>query len=87
MASRAAGAARRPRPAALAALGAVRRRCSRTLLVAVVGVGVIALVVELAGVDTVGDDTPPGVTIGGTYVQDLALIGASLLLARLLDRP
>ncbi len=57
-----------------------------TLIVAVVGVGVISLVVELAGVDTVGD-TPPGVTIGGTYVQDLALIGASLLLARLLDPP
>jgi membrane protease YdiL (CAAX protease family) len=57
-----------------------------TLIVAVVGVGVIALFVELAGVDTVGD-TPPGVTIGGTYVQDLALIGSALVLARLLDPP
>jgi uncharacterized protein len=57
-----------------------------TLIVAVVGVGIIALVVELAGVDTAGD-TPPGVTIGGTYVQDLALIGSALLLARLLDPP
>jgi membrane protease YdiL (CAAX protease family) len=57
-----------------------------TLIVAVVGVGVIALIVELAGVDTVGD-TPPGVTIGGTYVQDLALIGSALVLARLLDPP
>lgn len=56
-----------------------------TLIVAVVGVGVIALVVELAGVDTAGD--PPGVTIGGTYVQDLALIGSALVLARLLDPP
>ena len=56
------------------------------LIVAVVGVGVIALVVELAGVDTV-DDTAPGVTIGGTYVQDLALIGSALLIARLLDPP
>src|SRR5829696_6560467 len=54
-----------------------------TLIVAVVGVGVIALVAELAGVDTV-DDTAPGVTIGGTYVQDLALIGSALLIARLL---
>ena len=54
------------------------------LIVAVAGVGVIALVVELAGVDTTGD-TPHGVTIGGTYVQDLALIGATLVLARLLD--
>jgi membrane protease YdiL (CAAX protease family) len=58
-----------------------------TLIVAVVGVGLIALVVELAGVDTVGDDTPPGITIGGTYVQDLALIGSALVLARLLDPP
>ena len=57
-----------------------------TLIVAIVGVGVIALVVELAGVDTTGD-TPPGVTIGGTYVQDLALIGVALLLARRLDPP
>ena len=57
-----------------------------TLLVAVVGVGLIALVVELLGVDRAGD-TPPGVTIGGTYVQDLALIGSALLLARMLDAP
>jgi membrane protease YdiL (CAAX protease family) len=57
-----------------------------TLVVAVVGVGVIALVVELAGVDTVRD-RPPGITIGGTYVQDLALIGSALVLARLLDPP
>src|SRR5215211_8168543 len=58
-----------------------------TLIVAVVGVGLIALVVELAGVDTAGDDTPPGITIGGTYVQDLALIGSAFVLARLLDPP
>src|SRR5215208_1461256 len=57
-----------------------------TLIVAVVGVGVIALVVELAGIDTAGD-SPPGVTIGGTYVQDLALIASALVLARLLDPP
>jgi uncharacterized protein len=56
-----------------------------TLIVAVAGVGVIALFVELAGVDT--SDDPPGVTIGGTYVQDLALIGSALVLARLLDPP
>jgi uncharacterized protein len=56
------------------------------LLVAVVGVGVIALFVEVAGVDTTSD-TPPGVTIGGTYLQDIALIGAALLFARMLDPP
>ena len=57
-----------------------------TLLVSVAGVGVIALLVEVSGADTVSD-TPPGVTIGGTYVQDLALIGSALLLAKLLDPP
>jgi membrane protease YdiL (CAAX protease family) len=57
-----------------------------TLVVALVGVGVIALIAEVAGVDTSGD-APPGVTIGGTYVQDLALIGVAVLLARVLDPP
>jgi membrane protease YdiL (CAAX protease family) len=57
-----------------------------TLIVAVVGVGVIALIVELAGVDT-GGDTPPGVTIGGTFVQDIALIGAAWFLAHVVDPP
>ncbi len=57
-----------------------------TLIVAVVGVGVIALVVEAVGGDT-GGDAPPGVTIGGTYVQDIALIGSAFVLARLLDAP
>jgi membrane protease YdiL (CAAX protease family) len=56
------------------------------LLVAIVGVGVIALAAEAAGVDTSGD-TPPGITIGGTYVQDLALIAAAVLLAARLDPP
>jgi hypothetical protein len=58
-----------------------------TVLVAIVGVGVIALIAELAGVDTEATPTPPGITIGGTFVQDLALIGAALLLARRLDPP
>lgn len=56
-----------------------------TLLTAVVGVGIIALIVEAAGT-AVTEDTP-GVTIGGTYLQDLALIGSALLLAKLLDPP
>jgi uncharacterized protein len=56
-----------------------------TLIAAVVGVGVIALIAEIGGADT--SDDLPGVTIGGTYVQDLALIGSALLLARLLDPP
>jgi uncharacterized protein len=57
-----------------------------TLIVAAVGVGVIALIVELAGFES-AEDPAPGVTIGGTYVQDLALIGSALVLARLLDAP
>src|SRR4051812_41172815 len=56
-----------------------------TLVVALVGVGVIALVVELAGGDTSGN--APGVTIAGTFVQDFALIGSAFLLARVLDPP
>jgi membrane protease YdiL (CAAX protease family) len=56
------------------------------LLVAVIGVGVIALLAEAAGVETSGD-TPPGITIGGTFVQDFALIAAAVLLATRLDPP
>jgi membrane protease YdiL (CAAX protease family) len=59
-----------------------------TLLTAVVAVGVIALVAELAGADVgSGGDPAPGVTIAGTYAQDLALIASALLLARWLDPP
>jgi membrane protease YdiL (CAAX protease family) len=59
------------------------------LLAAVVAVGVIAFVAEVAGldVDRPGDDVAPGVTIAGTYVQDLALIVSAFLLARWLDPP
>ena len=56
-----------------------------TLIAAVVGIGVVALVAELGGADTSGD--PPGITIAATYVQDFALIGSALLLAKLLDPP
>ena len=60
-----------------------------TLLAAVVAVGVIAFVAELAGIDVdrAGDDVAPGVTIAGTYAQDLALIVSAYLLARWLDPP
>lgn len=58
-----------------------------TLVLAILAVTVIALAAELAGVDTGGGDTPPGITIGGTFAQDLALIGVAVLLARLLDPP
>lgn len=58
-----------------------------TLAAAIVGVILITVVVELAGVSVDGDDPPPGVQVGGTYVQDLALIGSALLLARVCGGP
>jgi membrane protease YdiL (CAAX protease family) len=59
-----------------------------TLVAAAVGVALIAFGAELAGVTVDrGDDLAPGVTIAGTYVQDLALIAAAFLLARWLDPP
>ena len=59
-----------------------------TLFVAILGVGVIALLVELAGGNVSdGEGESPGVTIAGTYLQDLALIGSAVVLARIVDRP
>lgn len=58
-----------------------------TLIFAVAGVGVIALVAEAFGTSVTSGDSPPGVVIGGTYLQDLALIAAAYLLARALDPP
>ena len=59
-----------------------------TLVAAAVGVALIAFGAELAGVTVDrGDDLAPGVTIAGTYVQDLALVAAAFLLARWLDPP
>jgi uncharacterized protein len=56
-----------------------------TLFIAVLGVGVIALVAEGTGLSP--DGNAPGVTIGGTFVQDVALIASAVVLARLLDPP
>lgn len=58
-----------------------------TLILAVVGVGVIALVVEAFGTSVSSGDSPPGVVIGGTYLQDLALIASAFFLARMFDPP
>jgi membrane protease YdiL (CAAX protease family) len=51
------------------------------LIVTVVAVGLISIVVEATGTRLDADDLPPGITIGGTLVQDLALIGAAVLFA------
>jgi membrane protease YdiL (CAAX protease family) len=58
-----------------------------TLGVALVGVVAITVIAELAGVSVVADDPPPGVQVGGTYIQDLALIGSALVLARMCGGP
>jgi membrane protease YdiL (CAAX protease family) len=53
-----------------------------TAAVAVVGATLVALVAELLGFDVDTDDPPPGVTIGGVVVQDIALIASPFILAR-----
>ncbi len=58
-----------------------------TLIFAVVGIGVIALVAEAFGAGVSSGDSPPGVVIGGTFLQDLALIASAFVLARLVDPP
>lgn len=54
-----------------------------TLVVALLGAAVIGVLVGLGRGDFDAGDPPPGVTIGGTIVQDLALIVAAIVLARL----
>jgi membrane protease YdiL (CAAX protease family) len=58
-----------------------------TAVLAVVGVSIIAFAASIGGVDVTADDTPPGVTLGGLLVQDLALVFSALLLARLTGGP
>lgn len=54
-----------------------------TFLVALVGTLAIVVLVELSGREVDSNNLPPGVTIGGTIVQDLALIGSAVLFARI----
>jgi hypothetical protein len=51
-------------------------------VITIAGATAITVVAHLAGVDIDGGDTPPGVTIGGTIVQDVALILSALVFAR-----
>ena len=53
-------------------------------LTALVGTLAIAVLVELSGREVDSSRLPPGVVIGGTIIQDLALIGAAVLFARAL---
>lgn len=50
--------------------------------VAIAGATVITVVAQLAGADFDPGDAPPGVTIGGTTIQDAALIAAAVIFAR-----
>jgi membrane protease YdiL (CAAX protease family) len=52
------------------------------LVIAIAGATVIAVVAELAGVDINTHDTPPGITIGGTVIQDVGLIVAAVVFAK-----
>src|SRR4051794_19942224 len=53
-----------------------------TLAAAVLAVSIIAFGATVAGVEVSGKDPPPGVTIAGTFVQDIALVLSALLFAR-----
>lgn len=52
------------------------------LIGAFVGGIVVVVAAEVAGVDT-GDDTPPGVLLGATAMQDVSLIAAAIVFARI----
>jgi hypothetical protein len=52
------------------------------LIGAFVGGIVVVLIAEAAGANAV-DDTPPGVLLGATALQDAALIGAAIVFARM----
>ena len=58
-----------------------------TLMVSLVGFVLITIGVEAAGRSVDPENLPTGVTLGGTFIQDLALIGASLLCARITTTP
>lgn len=57
-----------------------------TAVLAIVGTAIIGAGAGLAGADVEPDDPPTGVTIAGTFLQDLALIASALFLANALDR-
>jgi uncharacterized protein len=52
-----------------------------TVVIAIAGATVIAVIAQLAGADLT-DHTPAGVTIGGTFVQDLGLVLSAIVFAR-----
>jgi membrane protease YdiL (CAAX protease family) len=55
-----------------------------TVVIALIGALLIGGIADAAGANVEADDPPPGVTIGGTYLQDLALIFSALFVANAL---
>jgi membrane protease YdiL (CAAX protease family) len=53
-----------------------------TLVIAIAGATAITVFAQLAGIDITAKHTPPGVQIGGTIVQDIALIVSAVVFAR-----
>ncbi|HEX8084391.1 MAG TPA: type II CAAX endopeptidase family protein [Solirubrobacteraceae bacterium] len=53
------------------------------LIGAFVGGLIVVIVAELAGADVANGDTPPGVLLGATAVQDVALVVAAIVFARM----
>jgi CAAX protease family protein len=53
-----------------------------TLVIAIAGATVIAVIAQLGGAD-IADHTPPGVTIGGTLIQDAGLVLSAIIFARI----
>jgi membrane protease YdiL (CAAX protease family) len=56
-----------------------------TLVIAIAGATVITVVAQLAGMDISAKHTPPGVAIGGTVIQDLALVVSAMVFAKVTD--
>ena len=53
------------------------------LIGAFVGGIVVYLIAEGVGADATGDDTPPGVLLGATALQDVSLLAAAIVFARM----
>ena len=53
------------------------------LIGAFVGGLLVVIIAEIAGANATGDDTPPGVLLGATAMQDIALVAAAIVFARM----
>jgi membrane protease YdiL (CAAX protease family) len=53
-----------------------------TVVLVVAGVTILTLVLSIAGVDVEGATDTPAITIGGTVLQDIALVVSAIVLAR-----